>query len=196
VSDVSPLIMVLLFLGGSALALFFGGLLFRFLGKLADRARPTTDNEARPGHDNLGDGLIGLIAPVAALAFFGIDVGRALRVPEFWPIVLLVVVFVVTPIGGAIALLMWKNARLTLSDGYVIATNLLGVSSQPAKVIAAKMSPPLRHPGRVGFQFSNGWEFADTSWINIRWLYERVSSLGAAAEPWREKATWKDIWSR
>lgn len=194
----SQFAVVLLVFGGMAALLFFGHRFFAYLGGYADRARPTFENQARPGHGNLGGGAICVVAPIIAAAFYNPSavIAEPIRTPELWSALTLLVVYVLTPLGGVVGLLMWKNAKLEWSGDQLIATNLLGKALQPGKVIAAKMTPPIRGAGRVGFQFENGWEFADTSWINIRRLYERVRAIGASAEPWKEKATWSDVWSR
>lgn len=139
-----------------------------------------------------------MVAPVVVAAFYNPSavIDELIRIPAFWPALTLLIVYVLTPLGGVVGLLMWKNAKLEWSGDQLIATNLLGRALQPGKVIAAKMTPPMRGPGRVGFQFATGWEFADTSWINIRRMYERVRALGAMAEPWKEKAAWSDVWGR
>lgn len=182
----------------AAAALFLGERVFAFLGRLADKARPTADNEARPGHESLGVGLTCVVAPIAMSALYdvGAFVAEFLRAPAIWPAIVLLVIYVVTPLSGVVGLLMWENAKLEWVGDLLSAINMFGQASPPAKVIAAKMTPPLRGFGRIGFQFGDGWVFADTSWINIRLMYERTRALGAVAEPWKENATWTDIWSR
>lgn len=194
----SQITAILLSLGGIAILLIFGHRFFAYLGGFADGARPTAENQARPGHEQLGVGVICVAAPIIVTVFYnpGAYVADIMRAPEFLPIAFLLVVYVLTPLGGLVGLLMWKNAKLEWVGEQLRTTNLLGKISQPAKVISAKMTPPIRGPGRVGFLFDDGWDFADTSWINIRRMYERALALGAEAEPWKEKATWADIWSR
>lgn len=185
-------------LAAAAVAIFAGQRVFAFLGGYADRARPTADIESRPGHEKLVVGAICVAAPIVASALYNPSpfVAEFLRAPEIWSAIVLLVIYVLTPLSGVVGLLMWKNAKLQWEGKQLIATNLLGKASRPATVIAAKMRPPLRDAGRVGFLFDNGWEFADTSWVNIRRVYERARALGAEAEPWKGKATWKDVWGR
>lgn len=184
-------------LGVIALFILFGHRLFHFLGTLADKLRPTAENEARPGHDELGRGLVCLLGPLIMSVFFdpGEVFAGVLDRPQLLPILSIVVVFILMPLAGAMALLQWRNARLELSAGSISATNALGRHSPAEKILSAKMTPPIRHAGAVWFEHTSGWLRADTSWINIRRQYERLAAAGLPVDPWRDKATWKDIWS-
>ena len=181
----------------AAAAVFAAKHAFALLGRLADRARPTADSQARPGHENLGVGMSCVIAPIIVSAFYdsGAVVAELLRSPEIWPAIALLVIYVVTPLSGVVAVLMWKNATLDWVGGGLSVTNLFGRVSPPANVSVVKMTPPLGGPGRVAFQVDDGWVFTNTSWINIRAVYEHARALGAAGEAWKEKATWADLWS-
>lgn len=191
------LVSVLLILGGLVLLVAFGRKLFAYLGQRVDEMRPTADHEARPGHQNLGVGMFCIMMPIAFVVFY--DPSAILAedslVSALLPALALLLIIIATPLAGVIGVLRWRNACLTLSGGLLTATDLFGKSSPPSRVISAKMRPPVRNPGRIDFELSGGWVFADTSWINIRRMYEEVRALGATAEPWRERATMKDVWS-
>jgi len=165
---------------------------FAFLGSIVDEWRPTPAGQARPGHERLGLGIVFLSTPVAALLWY--NVGPALvalakgSLSEVGPlaIVLLMVVMVLTPLGGAWALLSWKNARLEFEGDKIRQTTSLGRQMAWRKVTSASVYSAGRTPRIVRFDLEHRWLLADTNWIGIRDAYESLGRAGVTIEAWQE----------
>jgi hypothetical protein len=170
-----------------------GSRAFAFLGGFVDDWRPTPPNQARPGHENFGGGLICLLAPGIVAAVVGPDTFAAVSWNNLFQWLAAAVVLA-APLAAVLQLLRWKNARLEFDGTQICRTDFLGRREPWHQVVSTKMSPPLRDEGRVGFEVSNGWIIANTRWTNIRLMYESLADAGVNAEPWREKAQWSDLW--
>lgn len=184
-------VQVVLVVVGVWLSVMFASRVFAFLGVYVDQWRPTPPNQARVGHDALGVGIVCLFIPIGAVVWYELDklLAHAWREPEVLPVLALFLVLLITPLGGVISLLRWKYQKVDLSGDHIRATDVFGRQSTPLKVLKLELRPPIRGPGRVGFQVGDGWIFADTSWINIRPIYEELAGRGVPADPWRERTS-------
>ncbi|MGH6949243.1 MAG: hypothetical protein ACREH4_00055 [Vitreimonas sp.] len=176
-------------LGGVLVLAIYGTRVFGYLGRVVDVWRPTGVTQARPGHEHLGAGLVCVSLPVWVLVRFDIvaSVERVWRQQELLPILFLLVALVLAPLVGVLAMLRWKNRRLDFHGDRLGEVDIFGRAAPAVQVISARMHPGSGGVGRVAFEVSDGWVVADTSWVNIRAVYETLGKLGIGVEPWREQ---------
>jgi hypothetical protein len=171
--------------------------LFSFLGSIVDTLRPTPIAQARPGHDRLGVGLVCMATPIAAFLWYNVG-PSIMMLPNvgLGGAASLFIVMIATPALGIFGLLSWKNSRLEFDRDRVRRTSWLGRREDWQKVLNASMRTPVRGAGGVYFDLTDRSIRADTSWINIREVYEKLGDAGVQIEAWRSRATsWKDAWS-